>query len=350
MRVAAEGPRLAAGRVYAYGDTTMYAVDGATGELVESFGDGGRLQILNEALQFKYPDTFPPDLDPVSIGFRLVTPPVYFENTLYTGAAVSEGHIPGGLVIANDATTGAIKWVFNTVPQGPSDDGWEIVKDTWGSGARAGGGIWTPPAIDPELGLIYFNAGNPSPDYDGSARHGMNLFTNATIALDLETGELAWYYQTVHHDLVGLGSRDRSGAVRCPAGQRADPQGRRRGRQELSAVSVAPGDRRTDSPDGGNRCPDGDRRTGRAGVADPTDTVHGEGCADDALLCDVSVGRRPGAGGARTTDVHALLHRRTLRRGPRWVELGTTGVQSADRAAVRDREERGHLVHRQPRG
>ena len=195
------GPASGGGRVYAYGDTTMYAVDGATGELVASFGDSGRLQILNQALQFKYPDTFPPDLDPVSIGFRLVTPPVYFENTLYTGAAVSEGHIPGGLVIANDATTGAIKWVFNTVPQGPSDDGWEIVKDTWGSGARAGGGIWTPPAIDPELGLIYFNAGNPSPDYDGSARHGMNLFTNATIALDLETGDLAWYYQTVHHDL-----------------------------------------------------------------------------------------------------------------------------------------------------
>jgi outer membrane protein assembly factor BamB len=131
------GPASGGGRVYAYGDTTMYAVDGATGELVESFGDGGRLQILNEALQFKYPDTFPPDLDPASIGFRLVTPPVYFENTLYTGAAVSEGHIPGGLVIANDATTGAIKWVFNTVPQGPSDDGGAAAPESAaGSGRR----------------------------------------------------------------------------------------------------------------------------------------------------------------------------------------------------------------------
>jgi hypothetical protein len=61
--------------------------------------------------------------------------------------------------------------------QSPQDEGWEIAKDTWSSGARAGGGIWTQPAIDPELAMIYFNAGNPSPDYDGSARKGINLFT-----------------------------------------------------------------------------------------------------------------------------------------------------------------------------
>ena len=48
---------------------------------------------------------------------------------------------------------------------------------------------------------MYVNSGNPSPDYDGSARPGMNLFTNATIALELETGRLAWYYQAIHHDL-----------------------------------------------------------------------------------------------------------------------------------------------------
>ena len=195
------GPTYADGRVYAYSGSTLFAADGQTGELVESFGNGGMLPIVSEALQFKYPDTFPPDLDPVSIGYRITTPPAYFDDTLYVGAALSEGHIPGGLVIATNATTGAIRWVFNTIPQRPQDDGWEIAQDSWGSGARAGGGIWTQPAIDRELGMVYVNTGNPSPDYDGSARHGMNLFTNATIALDLETGRMVWYYQTVHHDL-----------------------------------------------------------------------------------------------------------------------------------------------------
>ena len=104
-------------------------------------------------------------------------------------------------MIASDATTGAIKWVFNTIPQRPQDDGWDIAQETWGTGARAGGGIWTQPALDLELGMVYVNSGNPSPDYDGSARHGINLFTNSTIALDMETGALEWHYQTIHHDL-----------------------------------------------------------------------------------------------------------------------------------------------------
>jgi alcohol dehydrogenase (cytochrome c) len=42
---------------------------------------------------------------------------------------------------------------------------------------------------------------NPSPDQDGSARKGINLFTNSFVALDLNTGKLKWYYQQIHHDL-----------------------------------------------------------------------------------------------------------------------------------------------------
>ena len=201
LQARGRGPTYGDGRLYAFGGASMYATDGQTGELVESFGNGGRLEIISEALQFKYPDAYPPNFDAYSLGYQLTTPPVYYDNTLYAGVALSENHIPGGLVIAADATTGAIKWVFNTVPQGPRDDGWEIAKDSWGDGQKVGGGVWTPPVIDPELGLVYVNSGNPSPDYDGSARPGMNLFTNATIALELETGKLAWYYQTVHHDL-----------------------------------------------------------------------------------------------------------------------------------------------------
>ncbi len=195
------GPTFADGNVYAYRGADLYAVDAAAGRPVESFGNQGVLSVVSAALQMKYPDDYPPDLDPVSIGYRITTPPAHYDGTLYVAAALSEGHIPGGLVIATDAETGAIKWVFNTIPQGPQDNGWEIARDTWGTGARAGGGIWTQPAVDPVLGMVYVNAGNPSPDYDGSARPGINLFSNSTLALDLETGALRWYYQAVHHDL-----------------------------------------------------------------------------------------------------------------------------------------------------
>ncbi len=188
------GPAYGDGRIYAYGATVLYALDAKTGQPVQSFGSKGRLLAADEAIKFKYPEKDP-------AGYKMAAPPTYLNGTLYIGLAVSESHIPGGLIAAIDGKTGAIKWVFSTIPQKPTDDGWEITKDSWIGGQRAGGGMWTQPAIDRELGLIYLNAGNPSPDYEGTARHGMNLFTNSIVALHLATGKLAWFYQTIHHDL-----------------------------------------------------------------------------------------------------------------------------------------------------
>jgi quinohemoprotein ethanol dehydrogenase len=195
------GSTYAEGRIYAYRGADLYAFDASNGDALASFGDVGVLKVVAEALHYQYPDTYPADIDPVTIGYRLTTPPSYHEGIIYVAAALSEGHIPGGLLIAIDAYTGAVKWVFNTIPQTPRDSGWEIASQTWGTGARAGGGVWTQPAIDAELGLLYINAGNPSPDYDGSARVGQNYFTNSTLAIDLETGDLRWHYQAVHHDI-----------------------------------------------------------------------------------------------------------------------------------------------------
>ena len=195
------GPAYGDGRIYAYGSSVMYALDAQTGELVESFGRDGLLRVVNEALTFKYPDTYPPTIDPTSLGYSMTNPPTYRDGTLYVGLPFSDSLLPGGLLAAVDGTTGGIKWVFNTIPQGPRDEGWETAKDTWSSPERYGGGIWTQPAIDAELGLIYFNAANPSPNYDGSSRKGINLFTNAIVALNIDTGELAWYFQTLHHDI-----------------------------------------------------------------------------------------------------------------------------------------------------
>ena len=195
------GPAYGDGRIFAFGPSAMYSVDAKPGKLLENFGDQGVLRVLSNSLDFKYPGKYAKDFDPTSIGYSMRTPPAYFNNTLYFGIALGDSHIPGGLVMAVDATKGTIKWVFNTIPQGPQDDGWELAKETWSSGARAGGGVWTQPALDPELGMIYFSVGNPSPDYDGSVRHGINLFTNSVVALNMATGKLVWHYQVLHHDI-----------------------------------------------------------------------------------------------------------------------------------------------------
>ncbi len=195
------GPAYGDGRIYAFGPTMIYAVDALTGRAVESFGERGVLPVVNRALEAKDPGRYPASLDPTTLGYSMTTPPMYYGGTLYLGIGISDSLIAGGLLVALDGRTGEIRWVFRTVPQGPSDDGWDLAKETWKGSHRSGGGIWTPPAIDSELGLIYANVGNPTPNYDASSRPGENLFTNSLIALDLKTGRLKWHYQVVHHDI-----------------------------------------------------------------------------------------------------------------------------------------------------
>ena len=154
------GPLYVDGTIYSYHGDKLVATDAQTGELVVAFGDDGILPVLSLALQHKYPDSYPPGFDASSIRYRINSSPAYHDGTLYVGSAISEGNIPGGLVVAADAVTGVIKWVFNTVPQRPQDEGFEIADPTWGYGKRVGGGIWTQPAIDTALGLVYFNTAN----------------------------------------------------------------------------------------------------------------------------------------------------------------------------------------------
>lgn len=195
------GPVYADGKVYAMGTSQVFSVDARTGEIVETFGTRGVLPVIRKAFDFKDPGLHPANFDPEAAGYLLQAPPTYHNGTLYFGTAVADSLITGGLVIAVNATTGTVKWVFRTIPQRPGDDGWDLAKDTWSGAARQGGGVWTQPAIDPALGLLYVNVSNPSPNYDGSSRKGANLFTNSIVALDLETGKLRWHQQVIHHDV-----------------------------------------------------------------------------------------------------------------------------------------------------
>jgi alcohol dehydrogenase (cytochrome c) len=99
---------------------------------------------------------------------------------------------------AYDAKSGREVWKFWTAP-GPG----EIGNETWeGDSWKYGGApVWTHPAIDPELGMVYVSTGNASPDNDGTRRGGDNLFTVSVVALDLETGAYKWHFQQVHHDI-----------------------------------------------------------------------------------------------------------------------------------------------------
>jgi alcohol dehydrogenase (cytochrome c) len=104
-----------------------------------------------------------------------------------------------GFLQSFDPETGDLQWKFYTVPMSPGDPG----LDTWPdleSASHGGGQVWVPGSYDPETGYYIFGTGNPTPGYTGVARAGDNLFTCTLIAVDVETGTMAWYFQTSPHD------------------------------------------------------------------------------------------------------------------------------------------------------
>jgi alcohol dehydrogenase (cytochrome c) len=132
-------------------------------------------------------------------GYGVTSAPLYYDGIVYSGNTGGEFGVRSRLT-ALDAKTGKILWRWYTLP-GPG----EVGSDTWPAGAdhamRGGASIWNTPALDPQLGLIYFATGNCGPDYDGSMREGDNLFCASIVALKAKTGEYAWHFQEVHHDI-----------------------------------------------------------------------------------------------------------------------------------------------------
>jgi alcohol dehydrogenase (cytochrome c) len=132
-------------------------------------------------------------------GYGITSAPLYYDGVVYAGITGGEFGTRGRLT-ALDAKSGKILWRWYTTPA-PGERG----SDTWpadGEAAMHGGAtIWNTPSLDPELGLIYFATGNCGPDYDGSVREGDNLFCASIVALNAKTGDYAWHFQEVHHDM-----------------------------------------------------------------------------------------------------------------------------------------------------
>ena len=106
-----------------------------------------------------------------------------------------------GFLQSFDPQTGELQWKFYTVPMNPGDPG----LDTWPSldAARHGGAQpWLPGVYDPETKLYIFGTGNPTPAFtQGTRGEGDNLFTSSLLAVHVDTGKMAWYFQTSPHDM-----------------------------------------------------------------------------------------------------------------------------------------------------
>ncbi|MPY88248.1 MAG: PQQ-binding-like beta-propeller repeat protein [Luteitalea sp.] len=168
----------------------LYALDARTGRPVERFGERGRLDLTKGLGR-----------DVTGLTVRSNTPGVVYKDLLIVGTSVSEGPGPAapGHVRAYDVRTGALRWIFHTIPQ-PGELGY----DTWPPDAwtRSGGAnVWSTMSVDVERGLVFLPTGSATFDFWGGDRKGANLFANSLVALRADTGQRVWHYQLVHHDL-----------------------------------------------------------------------------------------------------------------------------------------------------
>ncbi|CAN0551042.1 unnamed protein product, partial [Laminaria digitata] len=138
-----------------------------------------------------------------TLHYGVSSPPVVCNDIVIVGSSIwdypfSYAMAPGD-VRAFDARTGALTWVFESVPQGE-----DFGSETWTEEAaqRIGNtNVWAPMSCDEENGLVYLPFGTPTNDYYGGERPGDNLFGETLVALDIESGERAWHYQMVRHGI-----------------------------------------------------------------------------------------------------------------------------------------------------
>ena len=130
--------------------------------------------------------------------------PTVVKDKLIVGVSGDDLDMPGYLD-ARSLTTGDLIWRWYVTPQNPGDPGLE----SWPNldMARHGGGMtWQPITYDPELNLIYVTTGNPQPVIAHKNRPGANLYTQAIVALNADTGKMVWYFQTSPRDTHDLDS------------------------------------------------------------------------------------------------------------------------------------------------
>ncbi len=157
----------------------LFALDAETGQIDREFGQAGSIEL----------------------GVPYISVPLVYEDVIVVGANTPRGAIGGiGNARAFSAVDGASLWEFSSVPQ-PGTPGHETwAGDSWIG--RLGANAWPFYfTIDTERDHLYIPLASPIPFGYGGDRAGANLYANSLVAVDIHSGEYAWHFQTIHHDL-----------------------------------------------------------------------------------------------------------------------------------------------------
>jgi quinoprotein glucose dehydrogenase len=171
-------------------DARLIALDAADGAPCLDFGNRGQVSLRDVA---RY----------IPAQYHMTSPPAVIDDIVIVGSAIDDNSrvdMPSGVVRAFDVRTGALRWKWEPIPPNdPADASTPPVQGkTWRTGA---GNAWSIIVVDPERGLVFVPTGSASPDYYGGLRPGEDKWADSVVALRAKTGELAWGFQLVHHNL-----------------------------------------------------------------------------------------------------------------------------------------------------
>jgi quinoprotein glucose dehydrogenase len=167
-------------------DARLIALDAATGKPCPDFGENGEVDTSHRLSQH----------DPVE--YSITSPPAILGDLVITGAMVLDNvrtDAPAGVVRAYDVRSGELRWAWNPVPPGSE------ARDEEGNFISGTTNVWSIIAVDAERNLVFVPTGNTNPDFYGGHRKGLDYYSSSLVALHGDSGEVAWHYQFVHHDI-----------------------------------------------------------------------------------------------------------------------------------------------------
>ncbi|SIT49741.1 glucose dehydrogenase [Paraburkholderia piptadeniae] len=166
----------------------LFELDAITGQRCAGFGNNGDLD-----LQHLQPVTTSGQYEPTS-------PPVVTGKIIVVAGSVTDNYStrePSGVIRGFDVETGKLVWAFDPGSNTPNE-----IPDDQHSFTHNSPNSWAPSAYDAKLDLVYLPMGVTTPDIWGGDRTPDNeRYASGLLALHASTGKLAWFYQTVHHDL-----------------------------------------------------------------------------------------------------------------------------------------------------
>lgn len=169
-------------------DARLIALDAKTGEPCAGFGNRGTVDLT--AGMGEIPRNF----------YMPTSAPTVMRNMVLVGGWVYDGKSvgePSGVVRAFNADTGELVWAWDL--GNPAITKLPPPGETYTRGTP---NVWSTPAFDDKLGLVYLPTGNSTPDYWGGHRTALDdKYSSSVVALDIATGRVRWSFQTTHHDL-----------------------------------------------------------------------------------------------------------------------------------------------------